>query len=171
MKYLLTKRRNTIEKESSNRLMLITFPNAGEHPKEIIRDEIYMLLTVEKVAISEAYQMWTVSHLPPGLGDSSIACLQSIGMMTEGHLALWDKLFLSLLHRVHICIYFSLSCQSYEGNFPGSHLSVTLWMVLTALSQWPTVVPINLLPWKENWNRYLESGLQTGMGVWVIILK
>lgn len=48
---MLTKR-STIQYESSNRHMRITFLKAGEHPEEIIREEILRLLTVEKVAIS-----------------------------------------------------------------------------------------------------------------------
>lgn len=45
---MLTKR-STAENEPSNRHMLITFAKLAEHPKEIIRDEILMLPSVEKV--------------------------------------------------------------------------------------------------------------------------
>lgn len=44
--------RSTIQYESSNRHTQITFPKAGEHPEEIIREEILRLLTVAKVATS-----------------------------------------------------------------------------------------------------------------------
>jgi hypothetical protein len=42
----------------------------------MVRKEIHVLLTVERVAISEAHQMQTVCHLPPGLSEGLIMAVK-----------------------------------------------------------------------------------------------